>query len=128
MKILRYSVLGLLVIALSTAQAAKPDSAGKGKPEIKMSEKRAEKAMTAKSEAKNKAEAAQSKAKGKSSDVLDEAEDKVDEAKKKGKMADQKADASDKSDAVLKEAGKGSETGQAKREENSRKWWKFWGD
>ena len=27
-----------------------------------------------------------------------------------------------------KEEGKGSEQGQAKRAENSRKWWKFWGD
>lgn len=25
-----------------------------------------------------------------------------------------------------KELGKGSETGQQKREEHSRKWWKFW--
>ena len=29
-------------------------------------------------------------------------------------------------DAERKEAGKGSETGQQKREEHSRKWWKFW--
>lgn len=29
---------------------------------------------------------------------------------------------------MRKETGKGSEQGQASREEHSRKWWKFWGE
>jgi hypothetical protein len=33
-----------------------------------------------------------------------------------------------KTEEMRKEAGKGSEQGQAMREEHSRKWWKFWGD
>ena len=33
-----------------------------------------------------------------------------------------------KTEQVRKEAGKGSERGQAMREEHSRKWWKFWGE
>jgi hypothetical protein len=33
-----------------------------------------------------------------------------------------------KADEMKKEAGKGSEKGQAMREEHSKKWWKFWGD
>jgi hypothetical protein len=33
-----------------------------------------------------------------------------------------------KADKERKEMGKGSEQGQAKREENSKKWWKFWED
>lgn len=39
-----------------------------------------------------------------------------------------KSNNSDKSDAIRKEAGKGSETGQQHREAHSRKWWKFWGE
>ena len=31
-----------------------------------------------------------------------------------------------KSQQMMNETDKGSETGQAKREENSKKWWKFW--
>ncbi len=31
-----------------------------------------------------------------------------------------------KQEQERKELGKGSETGQQKREEHSRKWWKFW--
>tara|TARA_B110000967_G_scaffold122217_1_gene124756 strand:- start:11 stop:370 length:360 start_codon:yes stop_codon:yes gene_type:complete len=39
-----------------------------------------------------------------------------------------KSNNSDKADAIRKEAGKGSETGQQQREAHSRKWWKFWGE
>jgi len=39
-----------------------------------------------------------------------------------------KSNNSDKSDAIRKEAGKGSEAGQQNREAHSRKWWKFWGE
>ena len=39
-----------------------------------------------------------------------------------------KSNNSDKADAIHKEAGKGSETGQQQREAHSRKWWKFWGE
>lgn len=39
-----------------------------------------------------------------------------------------KSNNSDKADAIGKEAGKGSETGQQQREAHSRKWWKFWGE
>jgi hypothetical protein len=46
----------------------------------------------------------------------------------KEKAVKENSNASDKTDAVRKEDGKGSETGQAKREANSRKWWKFWGE
>lgn len=31
-----------------------------------------------------------------------------------------------KSQQIQNESGKGSEQGQAAREENSKKWWKFW--
>lgn len=41
--------------------------------------------------------------------------------------ATDKSNNSDKTDAIRKEAGKGSETGQQQRKEHSRKWWKFWG-
>lgn len=39
-----------------------------------------------------------------------------------------KSNNSDKADAIRKEAGKCSETGQQQREAHSRKWWKFWGE
>ncbi len=42
--------------------------------------------------------------------------------------ATDKSNNSDKTDAIRKEAGKGSETGQQQRKEHSRKWWKFWGE
>lgn len=38
----------------------------------------------------------------------------------------EKSNKSDKTNAQHKEAGKGSEVGQQKREEHRRKWWKFW--
>ena len=47
------------------------------------------------------------------------------EAEKKAKEEKQMAK---KAEQERKELGKGSEQGQAKREENSRKWWKFWED
>ena len=40
--------------------------------------------------------------------------------------SDTKKQAGKKADQERKEAGKGSEKGQTKREENSKKWWKFW--
>ncbi|HKK17395.1 MAG TPA: hypothetical protein VJ952_01830 [Opitutales bacterium] len=124
MKITYYILLGILVFALSTVHAGKPEGVGKGKPDMKMSEKHTDKAKAAKSAAEEKAEEAEEKAekaREKEAEMAEEAREKADKAKEKAK-------ASDKSDAIRKEAGKGSETGQAKREENSRKWWKFWGD
>ncbi|HBB9985833.1 hypothetical protein [Vibrio parahaemolyticus] len=54
-------------------------------------------------------------------DEIDDLKEKV-KSKKSG-FEKQKAK---KADQVQNELGKGSEQGQEKREENSKKWWKFW--
>ena len=53
-----------------------------------------------------------------------EAEKKAEEEKLKAKEKQM----AKKAEQERKELGKGSEQGQAKRDENSRKWWEFWED
>lgn len=108
MKNLFYILLALFVASFTSALAAKPDGVGKGKSGKEMSEAHKQMSTDKAAKAKSKVEA------------QTEAQTEAETEKKSG--------ASDKSDAIRKEAGKGSETGQAKREENSRKWWRFWGD
>lgn len=107
-------VLSLLVIPLG--HAAKPDAPAGPKPFASdgVNKKDADKAREKAEEAK--AEAEKTKA---------ETEKKAAEAKEKEK---EKAELEGKkSDKERKELGKGSEQGQTKRAEHSRKWWKFWG-
>lgn len=135
-----------LLIALfiaTPAMAEKPTIAGQGKPtaEQKDASKSAEmdkKAEVedaeddAKEQMKQAKESKEEKAKkskeGKDHDHShddDDQEDKIkdkSEAKLKG-LEKQKAM---KSEQMQNELGKGSEQGQAAREENSKKWWKFW--
>lgn len=47
---------------------------------------------------------------------------------KKEQMQKIKQQQTQKAEEMKNEAGKGSEKGQAMREEHSKKWWKFWGD
>ena len=54
------------------------------------------------------------------SEMIDSGSGKPDESTGLGKQREEKME------QERKELGKGSETGQQKREEHSRKWWKFW--
>jgi uncharacterized protein with gpF-like domain len=107
----------------------KPDAAGmaksKGDAEAKATE--------AKAKGATKAAEAKAKADGKAAEPSAEAATgkvKADQAVGEAAKTDAKAlekQAEKKTEQERKELGKGSEQGQAKRAENSRKWWKFWG-
>jgi len=113
-RIISFTVLSLLVVPLGFA--AKPD---KGKSDqgmrqgetMEAHEKKAEKQMK-----QQQAEATAEEAKMKAEQHREKAKEAHGQAALEGKKDDQER----------KELGKGSEQGQAKRAENSRKWWKFW--
>lgn len=113
-RLLPLAILSLLVLPLGVQ--AKPDAAADkgGKPADVGS--LADKAKDKKQDAADKTD----EAKAKGEDAKTKAEDAGDAAKKKAELEGKKAD------QERKELGKGSETGQAKRAEHSRKWWKFW--
>jgi len=122
-------VVGLMAVFLVTpALADKPEWAGEGKPTAEQREAHGA-AMQAKDEygyeedagekgKKEKAKKEKLKKEKKSRDDSDDQDD-LDELKGLEKQADKK------SIQEQKELGKGSETGQAAREER-KKWWKFW--
>lgn len=107
--------------------AEKPDLGGHGKDKAMKMEKKLEKqnhhdAMKGHDEmaddmAKHRKDKMKEMHKGEHGDMDD------DHAKKGlEKQHDKKAD------QARNELGKGSEKGQQQREENSKKWWKFWGE
>jgi hypothetical protein len=102
--------------------AAKPDNAGKpDKQKTVQNQSDAHHSDSDAVKAKDQQEKKEKKEKeAKHSD--DDDDDGNDEE------ATDKSNNSDKTDAIRKEAGKGSETGQQQRKEHSRKWWKFWGE
>lgn len=120
-----------LLIALfiaTPAMAEKPSGADQGKPTAEKKEAFKSAAMDKKVEmedaeddTKEKMKQAKKSKEGKEHDDDDEDKNK-NEAKLKG-LEKQKAM---KSEQMQNELGKGSEKGQAAREENSKKWWKFW--
>lgn len=108
-----YTLLILTATLITTpALAAKPDSVI-NKPNKEMIEKH-------QSKAEEKAQRKQAK------EAAREAKDDAAKDDEETNNKANKSSASDKTDAERKEAGRGSETGQQKRAENSRKWWKFW--
>lgn len=105
-KFIPLAILSLLMLPIGLQ--AKPDAPGGGKPaEIGGA---VDKAKDMKPDAMPP----------KPHDVDDKADTVKNEVEKKADLEGKK------DDQVRKEAGKGSETGQAKRAEHSRKWWKFW--
>ncbi|WP_269525067.1 hypothetical protein [Coraliomargarita parva] len=135
----KYLTLTCLAAAfvLNPLFASPPE--GKGKPDDAAMKKMESQEKKAHSEMK-KMEGDEAKMKKKAKSEEDEAEHMAEKSKEKSekmakekmekseKMAKEKSDMSDKTEAMHKEAGKGSETGQEMREEHSRKWWKFWGE
>jgi len=128
------SILSLFIY--STAFADKPEWAGKDKSKSAAdSMEQLEDELDKKHKHKDKKA---NKAKHDLDDDIDDMKkDKVKKAKKDKALDD--LDSEDKLKGLekqrdkkasqeRKELGKGSEQGQASREENSKKWWKFWGD
>ncbi|KKL03475.1 hypothetical protein LCGC14_2625800 [marine sediment metagenome] len=123
-------VVTSLVLGLGSAQlvlAKKPDDAGnKGA----MKEHKSEKHEMRKNDRDGKSD-------DRSDDRSDDKSDDKSKSDKKGKKDKSRDDRSDdrssdqdkhlgkKADQERKELGKGSEQGQAAREEHSRKWWQF---
>jgi len=127
MKSIPYIIFALsLGLFLQSAAGAKPEGMDKPMMEKKEMMKEHPKGDEAATDAGKERVAKAEKA------AKDEAEKKAEKAEEVAEAAEseakEKSNSSDKTDAVRKEAGKGSETGQAKRAEHSRKWWKFWGD
>lgn len=115
-------VLMLMSIFVAPVMAEKPEWAGKGKPSEE--QKAAHKAaMEAKEDIDDHASVD-------GNDDIDEQKDKI-KKQKKGKSKELKGlekQRATKPEQVQKELDKGSEKGKVAREENSKKWWKFWGE
>ena len=130
------------VLFAAPALADKPETAGKGKPMPEQAEAQAENKVQAKAEPyrlteEEKRAFAEKKAKhapgahthdGKKIDrMAHKPEHKhADEMLPEDKMKGMEKQQAKKSEQERKELGKGSEKGQAAREEHSKKWWQFW--
>ena len=139
------TLVSCLFFASGIVMADKPAWAGKGKPDLEQvkshadakklesdiedrtdeldvliedKKKQAKKKKGKKDKAKINEEL---KALEKEKADLEESKEALDEKLKGLEKQQQK-----KADQERKESGKGSDTGQEKREENSKKWWKFW--
>ena len=111
-------VLILLSVFVAPVMADKPEWAGKGKP----------------TDEQKAAHKSAMEAKGDSDDDdgrLNEKKQKKQKKKKKEKSSKLKGiekQSAKKSEQEQKELEKGSDKGKASREENRKKWWKFWGN
>jgi hypothetical protein len=103
----KFAFLMITALMAAPAWADKPERAGQGKPTVE--QKAAHKSAM---HAKNDADEKQAKPEKENS-----------EKEKSGLEKQQQK----KSEQIQKETGKGSEQGQASRE-NRKKWWKFWGE
>jgi hypothetical protein len=116
---MKAKLIGLVVMSLLVmpALAEKPAWAGKGKPTAEQKEMHRA-AMEAKGDDMDMDESR-----------LKEKKEKKEKKQKKEKSSDTKGlekQREMKTEQEQKELGKGSEKGQKSREENSKKWWKFW--
>ena len=119
---MKTKLIGLVVMSLLVmpALAEKPEWAGKGKPTAEQKEMHRA-AMEAKGDDMDMDESRlKEKKEKKEKKVKKEKKEKSSDSKGLEKQREMK------SEQVQKELGKGSEKGQQSREENSKKWWKFW--
>ena len=117
---MKKNILALLLagVFIAPAIADKPEWTGKGKPS---DEQKA--AHQAAMEAKENIED--------SEDRIKEKEEKIETEEKEVKSRELKGiekQSLKKLEQPQKELDKGSDKGQESREENSKKWWKFWGE
>ncbi|PWI34116.1 hypothetical protein DI392_07955 [Vibrio albus] len=135
----------LLIFSSGSALAAKPEWAGKGKPDITQittvsDAQQLDNDITAREEEidllieqkKDKAKKNKNKKEmQKFEEEVEALEKERKELKESKEMLREKQSGLEKqkqkkAEQEHKELGKGSEKGQQKREENSKKWWKFW--
>lgn len=113
-RLVSFTLMALLVVPFSFAAKPEKDKIDKG---MKQSESAQARDMKAEHQMKaRQAEATAEEAKMKAEKHREQAKETKGQAALEGKKDGQER----------KELGKGSEQGQAKRAENSRKWWKFW--
>ena len=128
---MRLIALMTLIMMIGLAYAEKPEWAGKGKPtdEQKAAHRAA---MEAKSdEMDDDAGEIRGQAEKKMKTAKTEREAKAVKLKnssESGREAAMVKQREMKAEQVRKSADKGSDKGQAQRQERSRAWWKFWGD
>ena len=105
-------VLILLSVFVAPVMADKPEWAGKGKP----------------TDEQKAAHKSAMEAKGDSDDDDNRLKEKKEKKDKSSKLKGIEKQSAKKSEQELKELEKGSDKGKASREENRKKWWKFWGE
>ena len=105
-------VLILLSVFVVPVMADKPEWAGKGKP----------------TDEQKAAHKSAMEAKGDSDDDDNRLKEKKEKKDKSSKLKGIEKQSAKKSEQELKELEKGSDKGKASREENRKKWWKFWGN
>lgn len=127
-KFLITTVASLIISA--PAFAEKPATAGKGKPEHiearqDLVNSQAEKHVQPKAEPYRLTEEEKRHFEAKKNKA-DKEMKHTDSHKDHDRVAGKDKQHDKKADQIRKEEGKGSEQGQASREEHSKKWWKFW--
>ncbi|OUR65839.1 hypothetical protein A9Q79_02295 [Methylophaga sp. 42_25_T18] len=99
---------------------------GKDKP--KKNKDKAKKAMKEKVELDDDVDEMKKDKSKKAKKEKDELDDDVDTDEDSDKLKGIEKQTAKKADQEQKELDKGSEQGQASREEHRKKWWQFWGD
>ena len=129
--IIRLMMFTILMAFISMpALAEKLEWAGKGNPgaeqreahQAAMKEKVDDAEEAVKDQAKKEKREKSKEMKAKKAQLEQEANENLEKAKGLEKQQAKKME------QTHNELGKGSEQGQAAREESSRKWWKFWGE
>ena len=114
------SVIIAFLLVLGVLFWAAPSAEAKGKGKGKSSAREGSVTEHAGSRSKEAKEKAEKKHK-EHGDEAEEAKEKAEKAKEKSGKG------KEKSPEDMKEVDKGSEKGQAMREQHRRKWWKLWG-
>ena len=114
-------VMFLMSAFIAPTIAEKPDWAGKGKPTVE--QKSAQESVQEDFDD----EAERIRERNEKKDKKDKKE-KKEKTEKPGEPKGLEKQKDKKNGQIQNEIDKGSEKGKESREENSRKWWKFWGD
>jgi hypothetical protein len=120
---MKKNILALLLagVFIAPAIADKPEWTGKGKPSDEQKT-----AHQAAMEAKENIEDSEDRIKEKEEKI--ETEEKIEKDDKSRELKGIEKQSLKKLEQPQKELDKGSDKGQESREENSKKWWKFWGE
>lgn len=111
--------LVLMLAFVTPVMAEKPEGAGKGKPTEE--QKAAHKAAMEDKEGLDDAD-------NSDDDSDDRIKEKKEKIEKSSELKGIEKQGAKKSEQSQKELNKGSDKGKESRGENSKKWWKFWGE